>query len=112
MDLRQKHIKYREIEFKCSIMNPVLSDEELDILKEYGTWMEALYLKKIEPLNEKQAEFCRQLNLDIPPKEKHANIFWKYLNRTKLAKTTILNNVRKTVKDDREDWKKIRKMRF
>ena len=42
MDLRQKHIKYREIEFKCSIMNPVLSDEELDILKEYGTWMEAL----------------------------------------------------------------------
>lgn len=93
-------------------MNPILSTEELDILKEYGTWMEALYLKKIEPLNETQAEFCRQLDLDIPPKEKFAHLFWKYLKRSQLAKTTLLNNIPRTVKDDREDWKKIRKIKF
>lgn len=112
MSTREEHIKYRQIKFECVIMNPILSKEDLEILKEYGTWMEALFLKKIEPLNEKQAEFCRQLLLNKPPEEKFANIFWKYLKRNELANTTELNNVRKTSKDDREDWKKIRKMRF
>ena len=50
--------------------------------------------------------------LDIPPKEKFFNIFWKYLKRKELTKNNSLNNVRKKTKDDREDWKKIREMRF
>ena len=112
MTEKDKHLNYLKIEFDCSVMNPVLSEKELNILKKYGTWMEALFLKKINPLTEKQIAFCRQLELDKPPKEKYANVFWKYLKRKDLAKKNVLNNVRKKIKDDRDDWKKIRKMRF
>ena len=93
-------------------MDPVLSGQDLNILKEYGTWMEALYQKKLKPLNEKQKKFCEQLAFDKPPKEKFANVFWRYLKRKEIAKSTSLNNIRRKIKDDREDWKKIRKMRF
>ena len=112
MNPKQEHIKYRKIPFDCSIMKPVLSKEEFDILVAYGTWMDAIHLKKIDPITEKQRAFCVQIALDTPPKEKFALIFWKYLKRKELLKSKKLNNVTVKIKDDREDWKKIRTMRF
>ena len=68
--------------------------------------------KKIKPLTEKQKKFCRLVKLENPPKEQSANIFWKYLKRKEIAENEKLCNKRKEIKDDREDWKKIRNMRF
>lgn len=112
MTEHNNHIKFRRIKFNCMFMQPIHSEDEYLFLQEYGTWMEALYLKKIKPLTEKQEEFCKLVEQENPPKEQSANIFWKYLKRKEIAKGGELNNKRKKIKDDREDWKKIRNMRF
>ena len=94
-------------------MKPILTQSELTLLTEYGTWMQALSFGKIKPLNDKQKQFCTDLKLNQPPNEKYANIFWKFLKRLELVQNNELDNRKRImVKDDREDWKKIRKMRF
>ena len=94
------------------MMKAILTEEEFTTLVEYGTWMEALYKKKITPLNEQQKYFLVQLESNTLPEDKFAQLFWKYLKRKEIAQKTKLNNVKIKVKDDREDWKKIRNMRF
>ena len=74
MTERIEHIKFRKITFNCPLMRPILSDKEYHLLCKYGTWMEALYLKKIKPINDKQKEFCRLVELENPPEEQFANI--------------------------------------
>lgn len=112
MTQREEHIKYRNIKFDCSIMKPILNDKEYKLLTEYGTWMNALYKKIIKPFNKNQIQFCLDLDSIELPTEQHAKIFWKYLRRLEISKNNKLNNFKTTVRDDREDWKKIRNMRF
>lgn len=112
MSNRKEHLRYRNEIFHCSIMKPVLSEEEYAILAEYGTWMMALYQKKITPLNEQQQAFCQRIISEKMPEERFAKIFWKYLKRCEIAKENHLNNIPVQAKDDRKDWEKIRNMRF
>jgi len=93
-------------------MKPVLNKEEYSILCEYGAWMNALHAGAVSPITQKQKEFCDNIKKQKPPTEKYAKIFWIYLKRKELMKKGSLVNQKIFAKDDREDWKKIRKMRF
>lgn len=93
-------------------MKPVLTTDEYEILCEYGLWMNALYSKELTPISQEQEQFCKNLKSETPPTEKYARIFWTYLQRKKILSTENLSNYKVLIKDDREDWKKIRKMKF
>ena len=93
-------------------MKPILNTEEFNILRKYGTWMNALYSGQIDPITHKQKNFCESIRSQNPPIEKYARIFWLYLKRKEIIASTTLSNRKKLTYDDREDWKKIRKMRF
>ena len=112
MSERDKHLHYRGKRLECSFMRPICSKAEVQVLEKYGAWMEALYHEKITPITNRQKQFCRHIKSDTPPEEFYALLFWKYLKRKEIAQSSPLNNNRKKIKDDREDWKKIRKMRF
>ncbi|WP_293289662.1 DUF413 domain-containing protein [Allomuricauda sp.] len=112
MNTVKDHMAFRKLKIECSFMRPVLTPEEYEILNEFGAWMNALYDGTLTPLTKKQEEFCQNLDTDAPPTEKYARIFWLYLKRKELFKQNKLSNQKKLMKDDREDWKKIRKMRF
>ncbi|WP_421804416.1 DUF413 domain-containing protein [Flagellimonas sp.] len=112
MNIVKDHMAFRKLKIECSFMRPVLTPEEYEILNEFGAWMNALYDGTLTPLTKKQEEFCQNIDTDAPPTEKYARIFWLYLKRKELFEQNKLSNQKKLMKDDREDWKKIRKMRF
>ena len=112
MNTIKDHMAYRKLKIECSFMRPILTPEEYEILTEFGAWMNALYNGTLRPLTKKQEEFCKNMETDKPPTEKYARIFCLYLKRKELFEQNKLINEKKLIKDDRADWKKIRKMRF
>lgn len=112
MTEEEKHIQLRKIPFDIELVKPIFDNHEIDILKKYGTWMEGLYLKKIAPLTKDQEEFISSLEFNTPPTKEYSKIFWKYIKRKELLETQNLDNQKKLIKDDREDWKKIRRSRY
>ena len=112
MKNREKHLSFLKQTFHCEFMQPVLTNEEYLKLCRIGAWMEALYLVKIDPITNKQRQFLTEVRKENPPLEENALIFWKYLKRKELWEKGNLKAEKVRVKDDREDWKKIRKMKF
>lgn len=109
---REEHLKYRKLPFDCIFMKPILATKDYEFLCEYGAWMKALYNRDIFPITDAQRYFCEAIKQPIPPKGRYAHIFWRYLKRKELVTKGKLNNTKLLIKDDREDWKKNRKMRF
>lgn len=113
MTQKEKHLLLRNKKFDVlDIVKPIFNDEELKLLHEYGTWMEGLLSGEIEPITDKQSEFISCIKNDTPPQESLFNIYWRYIKRKELSRTTNLVNEKKLIKDDREDWKKMRNFRF
>jgi|SRR5690625_847618 len=121
MNERKRHMSYRKKRFKHADIGDVtkiFSEEEYGYLIKYGAWMNALYHKKIKPISKQQKVFLKKMEAKKPPHaddlEHHFlfSIFWRYIKRLEIAKNRRLNNVRKTIKDDRADWKKMRKWRY
>tara|TARA_Y100000385_G_C12959719_1_gene579217 strand:+ start:219 stop:563 length:345 start_codon:yes stop_codon:yes gene_type:complete len=109
----EKHLELRKKSFNYDIVRPIFNDKEIDIIKKYGAWMEGLYLKKINPLTKEQEKFVASINNDTVPDNEIFAVYWKFNRRRELSKKYNLNNnEKKTIKDDREDWKKIRKSRY
>ena len=109
---KEKHLSFRRRPFDASIVKNIFNSEELNFLSQYGTWMEALYLGDLTPLNEEQKDFIACMDKVEPPENESFRIFWKFLKRRELLKTQKLNNNKQLIKDDREDWKKIRRSRY
>ena len=109
----EKHLKLRKKSFNYDIVRPIFNDKEIDIIKKYGAWMEGLYLKEINPITKEQEKFIASINNDTVPGNEIFAVYWKFNRRRELLKKYNLNNnEKKTIKDDREDWKKIRKSRY
>lgn len=113
MTEKDKHLILRRKKFHIPDQAKRIFDEkELNLLEKYGSWMEGLHQGKIEPISEEQRDFIACLREDQPPKEEMFNIYWRYIYRIEILKTKSLNNDKKLIQDDREDWKKIRRSRF
>lgn len=113
MTEREKHLELRKKPFIVpEQIQLIFNQDELGLLEKYGSWMEGLYLGRLDPLTDTQKDFIKSVKEDKPPKEEMFNVFWKYIKRRELVESTILNNEKKLIQDDREDWKKIRRSRF
>ncbi|MGC6402530.1 MAG: DUF413 domain-containing protein [Flavobacteriaceae bacterium] len=108
----EKHFSLIEKPFNVDNVRTIFNDKDLKFLKKYGSWMEGLYLGNLKPISDEQKEFIRLMNYNKPPDKNEFKIFWRYLRRVELLKTQNLNNEKKLILDDREDWKKIRRSRF
>ncbi|MEQ1732885.1 MAG: DUF413 domain-containing protein [Bacteroidia bacterium] len=89
-----KHKKYlSQIEFQIRGGHKIFNADELLILTEKGTWLEALYLENIKPITLVQAEFVSCMYNKVAPVNKIANIFYRYINRLALEQnnSTKLN---------------------
>lgn len=102
----------RKIPFNTDIVRPVMNDRELSILNKYGTWLLGLYEGDLVPTNTNQKEFIKAMKMEIPPEDEIFKLFWIYLKRRKIQTDRGLNNAKQLIKDDREDWKKIRRSRY
>lgn len=110
---KEKHLKLRNKTFFVSDRaKEVIQGEDLKLLQKYGCWMEGLHSGELKPITEEQKDFILCLKNDKPPQNELFNIYWRYLRRMKIVNTQELNNVKKLMPDDREDWKKIRRSRF
>lgn len=98
--------------FNVDIVIKIMTDEELAILKKYGNWMMSLYKGEISPLNNNHKLFIEMMKDPNPPKDTMFNIFWRYLKRQEILKNSQLNDTKTLIKDDRDDWKKIRRSRY
>jgi len=112
MTEEEKHFSLVDKPFQVDMVRTIFNDEDLTFLKKYGSWMEGLYRGELSPISEEQKQFIQTMKKDKPPEKREFNIFWRYLKRLELLKTQNLNNEKKLIEDDREDWKKIRKSRY
>ena len=106
------HKKLRRQPLLCAFMRPVLSSKEYYDLQMYGSWLNGLYTGAIMPESDAQVEFISAVNSTHQPTEYFALLFWRYLKRKQIMNDQGLNDIKTTLQDDREDWKKIRRMRF
>lgn len=58
-EISGKHKKYRDRPYRLICSDEVFSDDEMDILTEYGSWLDALTSGTIEPETDSQRKFIQ-----------------------------------------------------
>ena len=112
MSQRKKHLSCLDKPFNVDLVRKLMTDKELETLKNYGCWMEALVSGKLKPLTKDQEVFIESMKSVNPPKRKIFNVYWRYIKRKEIVKSQKLNDNKPLIKDDRADWKKIRRSRY
>ena len=79
-ELKIAHAKYLGLEYVVRCYN-IFSEEELDILKEYGCWMEALLSHHIKPFTEGQKHFIAAVNGLVAAENIFEKVWIKYQRR-------------------------------
>lgn len=78
--LKKIHLKYLNTSYNIRCYN-IFSEEEFDILKKYGCWMEALAKQNIKPFTEEQEHFVAVANNKMQPQTNFEKIWIKYKRR-------------------------------
>ncbi len=77
----KKHFAYVKIKSQINYSTDVFSSDEIKVLQKFGAWLEALHLEKIVPITEEQKKFVTHMDNNTEPKNKIANIWFRYFNR-------------------------------
>lgn len=78
---KEKHLKLLNVKFHIGCSNAIFNKEELELLEKYGSWLEALYLRKINPITKKQEHFLEEIESDSMPENKLSRTWYKYIKR-------------------------------
>ncbi|MDN3203778.1 DUF413 domain-containing protein [Algoriphagus sediminis] len=86
MSTLSDHLRYlhQSGEFTIDVSLAIFSPEEIENLRRFGHWYEALTLGLIEPVSEPQKEFIRSARGEKSPTTEHEIAWYKYLGRKKL----------------------------
>ncbi len=109
-----KHLEYLKTKFQVNCSKEIFSNKEVDLLKNYGAWMEALCLRKIDPLTKEQVRFIEQIDQEKMPDNEYAKIWYKYNKRLEIERKYGDRLKIRYVTDDndfyrREDYYKLHK---
>jgi uncharacterized protein len=81
---KEKHLKFLKLNYHINCSRTIFSAEEIEVLEKYGSWLEALYLKKIKPITIKQKAFLKELESNKLPENKFAKVWFKYIKRIEI----------------------------
>lgn len=113
MTEKEKHLELRKKTFVVpDVVKPLFNDKELGLLQEYGTWLEGLFCEEIKPLNDKHREFVSSVRLDIPPRDKLFELYWRYVKGKELLEPVSFEYNEIKIKDEREEKKKVQRERW
>jgi uncharacterized protein len=111
---KNKHKKLLKIPFQINCSNNIFKKKEIEILKEYGTWLEALIQHELLPITVKQSKFIEQIEKGIVPEEEIPKVWFKYIKRKEIEEKygDKLNTTFSIDNNDfyrREDYYKLHK---
>jgi len=81
------HKAFRKKMFRPVCSTGIFSADEVEFLKNYGAWLEALTHGEIQPYTPAQEHFVQMANGDVEPNTLHEQIWWRYQERCKLEET-------------------------
>ena len=113
MNFSNEHQKYRKIPYSLDFISTTcFSEEEKNILTEYGSWMEALTKKLIEPTSSAQEQFIRVFKGEIDPNTKFEKVWMKLQARIEFETNnaphsslgSAIQQAWKAADASRDDW--------
>jgi len=87
---------------RCS--NAIFSDEELEALETYGTWLEALFSGQLSPTTEKQFRFVKAVRGEIDAETAWERLWIKYSKRLKWENESPHEIGKIVINDPSEAW--------
>lgn len=92
---------------RCSL--EVFTQEEVNILEQYGSWLGQLMRGELSPQTTAQEQFVQLANGACQPITIYEKTWRKYLDRLTWEKENKeLMGERRRMPNDREDWKRMR----
>ncbi len=88
MTLREEHLKYikkKDFQIKCS--TEIFSADEINILRVYGYWFQALTTGTIAAFTEEQKRFIEVHQNKLKPTNEYEKTWLKYQERLKIEKS-------------------------
>lgn len=115
-NLEKHHFFLKKKNFAIDCSPVIFSEEETDILKNYGNWLQALAYGDVLPVSEAQEQFIKVSQRQLKPQTAMELAWYKYQRRRELErkKGKQLKQQYKFVDDaffSREDYWKMRKKR-
>lgn len=88
MNTKRTHLDYIQQagEFKLNCKTDIFSTEELNILRKYGYWFEALVSQKLLPLNKAQERFIEVAKGAKKAESSHEKAWWMYQKRLEIER--------------------------
>ena len=83
---KERHLKYLNIRYQINCSKIIFTKEEIEILEKYGSWLEALFLRKISPITLKQRVFLEELDKNTIPENEYVKVWFKYIKRIEIEK--------------------------
>lgn len=77
-DLRDEHLRYRRTPFDPECEVDGLPMDDVELLKRYGTWMQALMVGRIKPYTSKQEHFLRVCKGELKPESHMETVWYRY----------------------------------
>lgn len=82
LDKHHFFLKKKNFTINCSPV--IFADAELQLLKTYGNWLQALAYGDILPVSEAQEQFIQVSQRQLPPKTAMETAWYKYQRRRQL----------------------------
>jgi uncharacterized protein YifE (UPF0438 family)/predicted GIY-YIG superfamily endonuclease len=118
-DKKKVHLTYikKKGKFTPQCNLSTFTEQEIELLEEYGHWFNALCTGELEPFNEPQQQFVAMAKRDRQPKTDYEKVWHHYLKRLEIeAKAGDSLYTPPTLKDDtfysRDMAKNMRKTMF
>ncbi len=81
--LREKYLSMAPYPMDQLCDPGLFTPEEIEILKKYGHWFDALCYRQVPLVTEKQKKFVKAQKKDFEPKGKYERLWYRYLDATK-----------------------------
>jgi len=76
-----EHIKYRKMEFRPNVPDTLFSEDEIEQLINYGSWLAALMRGAITPETPAQERFIEVCRGNKEPQSQFEKVWAKYMKR-------------------------------
>ncbi len=83
---KEKHLFYLKSKFHISCSKELFNEKEIKLLENYGAWLEALYLHKINPISKGQVDFIEQIEKETISDNEYVKVWFKYIKRLEIEK--------------------------
>lgn len=106
MSERKDHLKYigmKNYRIKCS--KEIFSVDELDILKIYGHWFNALTSGELVPFTKEQERFIEVHKNKLKPENEFEKAWWKYQRRIEIEESDPnISKIKYEWDEESENW--------